>query len=70
MILTRSQLAAMLADTIGLTKVEARNLVAGFYDELILALETGEKVHLAGFVDFQVTEGRVAFQQALPLARK
>jgi len=44
----------MLADSIGLTKVEARDLVAAFYDELILALENGEKVHLAGFGDFQV----------------
>lgn len=63
--LTRSQLAFMLADSIGLTKVEARNLVASFYEELTLALETGEMVHLAGFGDFQVTEGRVTFQQAL-----
>ena len=37
--LTRSHLAAMLTDSIGLTKVEARDLVAAFYDELILALD-------------------------------
>ncbi len=59
--LTRSQLAAMLADNIGLTKVEARDLVASFYEELTLALETGESVFLAGFGEFQVTEGRVSF---------
>ena len=51
----------MLADAIGLTKVEARDLVAGFYDELILALETGESVILTGFGEFRVAEGRVGF---------
>lgn len=48
-----------------LTKVEARDLVASFYEELTLALETGESVFLAGFGEFRVTEGRVSFSPAL-----
>jgi hypothetical protein len=37
--LTRSHLADLLSDSIGLSKREARDLVAAFYDELISALD-------------------------------
>ena len=65
MLLTCSHLATMLADSIGLIKVEARALVAAFYDELTRALETGEPVVLAGFGEFKGNEGRVSFSSAL-----
>ena len=61
--LTRSHLATMLSDS-GLSKREARALVGSFYEELILALETGEMVVLTGFGEFKVNEGRVSFSPA------
>jgi integration host factor subunit alpha len=51
--LTKAELAAMLLDQLGLNEREASDLVAGFYEEISLALETGESVQLAGFGRFE-----------------
>ena len=51
--LTRRQLAAMLLDQLDLNEREAEGLVEGFYDEIALALVSGESVNLAGFGSFE-----------------
>ena len=51
--LTKSQLAVMLLDQLGLNEREAEGLVDSFYEEIALALESGESVRLAGFGRFE-----------------
>jgi hypothetical protein len=51
--LTRSHLATMLTDSIGLSKSEARSFVASFYEELTYTLEAGEKVPGSEFSENQ-----------------
>ena len=51
--LTKSQLAAMLLDQLGLNEREAHDMVEGFYEEISLALASGESVNLAGFGRFE-----------------
>lgn len=53
MTLTKSQLAAMLLDQLGLNEHEAEGLVESFYEEISLALTAGESVNLAGFGNFE-----------------
>lgn len=47
--LTKTKLAATLAERMGLSKREAKDVVTTFYDEICLALESGKSVNLAGF---------------------
>lgn len=46
----------MLFEKIGLNKREAKDLVESFYEEILIALETGESVNLAGFGKFKVRD--------------
>jgi integration host factor subunit alpha len=63
--LTKSQLAAMLLDHLGLNEREAEGLVDSFYEEIASALANGESVNLAGFGKFE----RDAFTPSVTLTR-
>lgn len=63
--LTKPQLAAMLLGQLGLNKREAQDLVESFYEEISLALESGESVNLAGFGRFE----KDAFTPSVGLTR-
>lgn len=43
----------MLFDQLGVNEREANDMVEGFYEEISLALETGESVNLVGFGRFE-----------------
>ena len=64
MTLTKSILAASLVDQLGLSKIEAKDLVEGFYDEIVRALQAGETVGLAGFGEFVDFEPSAALTKA------
>jgi integration host factor subunit alpha len=53
MTLTKTDLATMLLGQLGLNAREAEGLVDSFYEEIALALESGESVNLAGFGTFK-----------------
>ena len=57
MTLTRDQLAERLNAELGVSKREAKGLVATFFEEMSAALESGESVRLPGFGDFQLRGG-------------
>lgn len=44
--LTKPQLAAMPFDALAINEREANDMVEGFYEEISLALESGESVNL------------------------
>lgn len=49
---TKAELASALHEEMGLNKREAKELVEIFFEELRLALESGESVKLSGFGNF------------------
>jgi len=55
----------MRLDQLGLNEREAEDLVEGFYEEISLALESGESVSLSGFGTFQ----KAAFTPSVGLTR-
>ena len=71
MTLTKAELADMLFGKVGRNKREANDVVESFYEEIRLALETGESVKLAGFGSFERNpkkgEDGVAFQASAKL---
>ena len=54
MTLTKAELADMLFEKVGLNKREAKDMVETFFEEVRLALESGESVKLSGFGNFQL----------------
>lgn len=52
MTLTKSELADLLFEQVGLNKREAKDMVEGFFEEIRAALEQGEAVKLSGFGNF------------------
>jgi integration host factor subunit alpha len=56
MTLTKAELADLLFEKVGLNKREAKDMVEAFFDEVRLALETGDSVKLSGFGNFQLRE--------------
>lgn len=50
--LTKADLAENLSDKLNLNKKEAKELVELFFEEIKLALESGEDVKLSGFGNF------------------
>src|SRR3990167_7348505 len=56
MTLTKAELADMLFEKVGLNKREAKDMVETFFEEIRLALETGESVKLSGFGNFQLRD--------------
>ena len=55
----------MLLDQLGLNEREAGDLVESFYEEISLALDTGESVQLADFGRFE----KDAFTPSVELTR-
>jgi integration host factor subunit alpha len=56
--LTRTELAEMLCDRVGLNKQESKEMVEAFFEVMRDALEGGESVKLAGFGSFQLRDKR------------
>src|SRR6201993_3485592 len=54
--LTKAELAELLFDNVGLKKREAKDMVETFFEEIRLALESGESVKLSGFGNFQLRD--------------
>lgn len=54
MSLTKADLAAMIYEKIGLSKVESKDMVDGFFEEIRSALQAGEPVMLSNFGHFQL----------------
>lgn len=56
MTLTKAELAELLFDKVGLNKREAKEAVESFFEEIRLALESGDMVKLSGFGNFQLRD--------------
>lgn len=56
MALTKSELAEMLFDELGLNKREAKELVELFFQEVCEALSNGDDVKLSGFGNFALRD--------------
>jgi integration host factor subunit alpha len=54
--LTKAEMVEHLFDALGLNKREAKELVEMFFEEIRLALETGEHVKLSGFGNFMLRD--------------
>ncbi|MFI3246635.1 MAG: HU family DNA-binding protein, partial [Ferrimonas sp.] len=52
MALTKADMAELLMEQLELHKVDAKDLVEAFFEEIRLALECGEQVKLSGFGNF------------------
>jgi integration host factor subunit alpha len=52
MSLTKAGMGKMLFEEFGLNKSEAKELIEQFFEEIKLALETGNQVKLSGFGNF------------------
>lgn len=52
MALTKAAMAEMLFEEIGLNKRESKEFVEQFFEEIRLALESGQDVKLSGFGNF------------------
>jgi integration host factor subunit alpha len=56
MTLTKADLADLLFEKVGLNKREAKDMVESFFEEVRMALETGDGVKLSGFGNFQLRD--------------
>lgn len=56
--LTKADLVDRLFDELGLNKREGKELVDQFFEELSVALETGQPVKLSGFGNFDLRDKR------------
>ena len=54
--LTKSELADLLFEKVGLNKREAKDMVETFFEEIRLSLEAGDSVKLSGFGNFQLRD--------------
>lgn len=54
MALTKAELTDLLFENIGLNKREAKEIVECFYEEMRIALQSGDGVKLSGFGNFQL----------------
>jgi integration host factor subunit alpha len=54
MTLTKAELADLLFEKVGLNKREAKDMVEAFFEEIRVALESGDSVKLSGFGNFQL----------------
>jgi integration host factor subunit alpha len=54
MTLTKADLADLLFEQVGLNKREAKDMVEAFFEELRVALESGDSVKLSGFGNFEL----------------
>ena len=56
MSLTKADMAERLFEEVGLNKREAKELVELFFEEIRVALESGEPVKLSGFGNFELRD--------------
>ena len=56
MTLTKAELADMLFEKVGLNKLEAKDRVEAFFEEIRHALEASDSVKLSGFGNFQLRD--------------
>lgn len=56
MTLTKVEIAENLIEKFGLSKVEAKDLLESFFEEIRTALENGEDVKLSGFGNFELRD--------------
>ena len=56
--LTKSEMADLLHERLGLNKREAKELVEQFFEEIRLCLENNEQVKLSGFGNFDLRDKR------------
>ena len=56
MTLTKSELADLLFNKVGLNKREAKDMVEAFFEEIRAKLEASEEVKLSGFGNFQLRD--------------
>jgi integration host factor subunit alpha len=56
MTLTKAELADLIFEKVGLNKREAKDMVESFFEEVRLALESGDSVKLSGFGNFQLRD--------------
>ena len=56
MTLTKADLADLLFEKVGLNKREAKDMVESFFEEVRIALESGDGVKLSGFGIFNLRE--------------
>ena len=54
--LTKSDMADMLFEELGLNKREAKEIVEMFYNEICVALEKNDSVKLSGFGNFELRD--------------
>ncbi len=54
MTLTKADLADLLFEQVGLNKREAKDMVEAFFEEVRIALESGDSVKLSGFGNFEL----------------
>jgi integration host factor subunit alpha len=54
--LTKADMVENLFDELGLNKREAKELVEMFFEEIRIALETGEHIKLSGFGNFMLRD--------------
>jgi nucleoid DNA-binding protein len=60
MTLTKVEIADSLIQKFDLTKREAKDLVESFFEEIRVALESGDDVKLSGFGNFQLRDKNLA----------
>ncbi|NVK23538.1 MAG: integration host factor subunit alpha [Gammaproteobacteria bacterium] len=56
MALTKAEIAEYLFEKVGLNKIDAKDLVEDFFEEVRETLESGEQVKLSGFGNFELRE--------------
>jgi integration host factor subunit alpha len=56
MAVIKADFAERLFDELGLNKREAKEMVELFFEEIKLALETGEQVKISGFGKFELRD--------------
>jgi integration host factor subunit alpha len=56
MALTKAEMAERLFDELGLNKLEAKEIVELFFEDIRSALETNENVNLSGFGNFDLRD--------------
>ncbi|MES2662605.1 MAG: integration host factor subunit alpha [Pseudomonadota bacterium] len=54
--LTKAQLIESLIEDMGINKVDAKNFVDAFFEEIRISLETGHSVKLSGFGNFKLRD--------------
>jgi len=56
MTLTKADLAAELIDQVGLSRIESKDFVDAFFEEIRTTLEGNEPVKLSGFGNYQLID--------------